>query len=94
MTKSDIVEKISRQHGLYKRESVILVDSVFKLIEEGLEKGEQIKISGFGRFEVKQKAARLAKNIRTGEPILIDARRTLTFKPSELLRSRLNDFRL
>jgi integration host factor subunit alpha len=91
MTKSDIVEEISRQHGLYRKESVNLVDSVFKLIEEGLEKGEQIKISGFGRFEVKQKAARLARNIHTGEPLVIDARRTLYFKASEQLRSRIND---
>jgi integration host factor subunit alpha len=93
MTKSDIVEEISRQHGLYRKESVTLVDSVFKLIEKGLEKGEEIKISGFGRFEVKQKAARLARNIRTGEPLVIDARRTLSFKASEQLRSRLNDSR-
>lgn len=91
MTKADIVEEISRQHGLYKKESSSLVDSVFRLIEEGLEKGEQIKISGFGRFAVKVKSARQAKDIRTGETIVIDARRTLSFKPSLLLRSRLND---
>jgi integration host factor subunit alpha len=63
---------------------------VFSLIKSTLESGEKLKIAGFGNFEVKQKADRRGRNPQTGEEITIEARRILTFKPSNILRNNLN----
>jgi len=68
-----------------------MVESAFSIMKETLEKGENLKISGFGSFVVKQKADRRGRNPQTGEPIPIKARRILTFKPSTLLRTAINE---
>ncbi len=91
MTKADIVEKIYRATNLTKKEATEIVESVFALAKSTLETGEKIKISGFGIFEVKEKAARRGRNPQTGETIEISARRVLTFKPSQLLKKSLNE---
>ncbi len=75
MTKADIVEKISLMTDFTKQESAEIVESVFDLVKSTLGRGEKIKISGFGNFEVKEKAAR----------------RVLTFKPSQVLKKSLNE---
>lgn len=90
MTKADIVEKIHTTTGLSKKDSAEMMESVFAIIKEALEAGESIKVSGFGNFEVKQKDARRGRNPQTGEAIIIEARRVLTFKPSTLLRQAVN----
>jgi integration host factor subunit alpha len=90
MTKADIVEKIHTGTGFSKKESVDLVESVLAIIKSTLESGESIKISGFGKFEVKKKADRRGRNPQTGETLTIEARRILSFKPSMLLRSAIN----
>lgn len=90
MTKSDIVEKIHITTGLSKKDSAAMMESVFAIIKESLEAGETIKISGFGVFEPKQKNARRGRNPHTGEVITIEARKVLTFKPSNLLRDAIN----
>lgn len=90
MTKADIVEKVANKLGFTKRESQDLVESVFSLLKSTLESGENIKISGFGKFEVKQKKDRRGRNPQTGESITIEARRILSFKPSTLLRTAVN----
>ncbi len=90
MTKAEIVEKISLTSYLNKKESADIVESVFDLIKSTLETGENIKIAGFGNFEVKEKAARRGRNPQTGESIEIAARRILTFKPSQILKNSLN----
>jgi len=90
MTKADIVENVSRTCGLAKKESYDLVESVFSIVKATLETGQEVKISGFGKFEVKQKNARRGRNPQTGESIILDPRKVLTFKPSNLLRAAIN----
>ena len=90
MTKADIAERIQVGIGLTKKESAELMEAVFSIMKTTLEAGENLKISGFGNFEVKQKADRKGRNPQTGETITIGARRVLTFKPSTVLRQAIN----
>lgn len=90
MTKADIVERIAEKCGITKKESIDMVESVFSILKLTLEEGEDIKISGFGKFEVKKKHARKGRNPQTGESITIDARSVLSFKPSSVLKSAVN----
>ena len=89
MTKADIAEKIHITTGFSKKDS-FMMESVFAIMKESLEAGETIKISGFGSFVVNQKNARRGRNPQTGEAITIEARKVLTFKPSNLLRDAVN----
>lgn len=91
MTKADIIEKIYGQVGLSKRESGEVVELVFDALKACLERGEKIKISGFGNFVVREKLARVGRNPQTGDPIEIGARRVLSFRPSQVLKSAIND---
>src|SRR5262245_41383072 len=92
MTKADIIENIyERVGGFSKKEAAEIVETVFDTIKETLEKGEKIKISGFGNFVVRDKNARAGRNPQTGQEITISARRVLTFKPSQVLKNVLND---
>jgi integration host factor subunit alpha len=90
MTKADIIEQIYEKVGFSKKESAEIVELVFDLMKDTLEKGEKIKISGFGNFVVRQKRPRIGRNPQTGEEIEISARRVLTFRPSQVLKSALN----
>jgi integration host factor subunit alpha len=90
MTKADMVEKIYEKIGFSKKESAELVETVFDIIKCTLEKGEKIKIAGFGNFVVKEKSDRRGRNPQTGEEITIVARKILTFKPSQVLKSVIN----
>jgi len=90
MTKADIVETIYEKVGFSRKESADIVDLVFDLLKETLEKGDKIKISGFGNFVVRKKRPRKGRNPQTGDEIQITARRVLTFKPSQVLRKALN----
>jgi integration host factor subunit alpha len=90
MTKADIVERIYEKIGFSKKESADIVDLVFNIMKETLERGEKIKISGFGNFIVRAKHARRGRNPQTGEAMEISARKVLTFKPSPILRSAVN----
>lgn len=89
LTKADIVEKVHEKIGFSKKDSSEIVERVFELIKQTLEKGEHVKISGFGKFDVRSKRARRGRNPQTGEEIEISARRVLTFKPSQLLKDAL-----
>ena len=91
MTKADLVNAIYERVGFSKNESARIVETVFELLKETLEKGEKIKISGFGNFVVREKRARIGRNPQTNEEITISARRVLTFKPSQVLRNALKD---
>ena len=73
-----------------KKESAELVETVFDLIKSTLEDGDKIKIAGFGNFVVKEKSDRRGRNPQTGEEITIVARKILTFKPSQVLKSAIN----
>ncbi len=90
MTKADIVERIHQRIGFSKKESAEMVETVFSILKSTLEAGEKIKIAGFGNFVVKQKADRRGRNPQTGDTITIAARRILTFKPSQVLKSSIN----
>lgn len=91
MTKADIVEAIHQKAGVSKKEAADLVEMVFDTIKETLGRGEKIKISGFGNFVVRDKNPRTGRNPQTGEAIQITQRRVLTFKPSQVLRTDVND---
>lgn len=90
MTKADIVEKVYEKIGFSKKEASELVELVFGTLKERLEKGEKVKISGFGKFEVREKKSRIGRNPQTGERITISARRVLNFSPSQVLKAMLN----
>ncbi|MDH3807853.1 MAG: integration host factor subunit alpha [Desulfuromonadales bacterium] len=91
MTKADLIEKISLMTAFTKKESAEIVERVFDVVKATLEAGENIKIAGFGNFEVKEKAARNGRNPQTGEIIEIAPRRVLTFKPSQVLKKSINE---
>ncbi len=90
MTKAEIVEKIYEQVGFSKRESADIVDSVFEIMKDTLSKGDKIKISGFGNFIVRSKRERIGRNPHTREAITISARKVVTFKASQILKSAVN----
>ena len=90
MTKADLVECIYENLDISKTESAETVETVFSILKKTLERGEKVKISGFGTFTVNQKKPRKGRNPQTGEGITISARRVLTFKPSSVLKKRLN----
>ncbi|GFE56733.1 integration host factor subunit alpha [Geobacter sp. AOG1] len=90
MTKADLVDKIHAVVGYSIKESVDILETVLSLMKDTLEKGEKIKIAGFGNFEIRQKADRRGRNPQTGEAITITSRRVLTFKPSTVLKQAIN----
>ncbi|MEK6599660.1 MAG: integration host factor subunit alpha [Deltaproteobacteria bacterium] len=90
MTKADIVENIFEKVGFSKKDVTEVVELIFEKIKESLEKEENVKISGFGNFMVRQKRARRGRNPQTGKDMTITARRVLTFKPSQILKDSVN----
>lgn len=90
MTKAELAEKICLTTELTKKESAEVVECVFDLLKTTLEAGENIKLTGFGNFEVKKKSSRRGRNPQTGEDLEISARKVLTFKPSQVLKLALN----
>ena len=90
MTKADIFEKVQASTEFNRKESAEMVEAVFAIMKSTLESGENLKISGFGNFVVKQKANRRGRNPQTGESLTIEARRILTFKPSGILKDQIN----
>ena len=86
LPKSDIVEDLNNEIGLNKREAKELVDSLFNNIKNKLENGEEVKLSGFGNFQLKNKSPRPGRNPRTGEDVEITARKVVTFKSGQKLK--------
>jgi integration host factor subunit alpha len=86
LTKAQLAELLFEQIGLNKRESKDMVDAFFELISQSLVEGQDVKISGFGNFQIRTKAARPGRNPRTGEPVAIEARRVVTFHASPKLK--------
>ncbi len=91
MTKADIVARINEKTGFSMRESADLLELLFSIMKDTLAAGENIKVSGFGNFEVRHKADRLGRNPQTGETMTIEARRILAFKSSVLLKQAINE---
>ena len=91
MTKAEIIDAVYEQVGGFsKKEAAEIVEAVFDTMKEVLADGQKIKISGFGNFVVRAKKQRIGRNPQTGAPIPIEARRVLTFKPSQVLKAELN----
>lgn len=89
LTKADIATRLFEEIGLTKREAKEIVELFFKQICEALAKGQQVKISGFGNFELHDKNERPGRNPKTGEMIPVSARRVVTFRSGQKLRARV-----
>ena len=89
LTKAHLADLLFEQIGLNKRESKDMVDAFFDLISDKLVNGEDVKISGFGNFQIRTKASRPGRNPRTGEAIAIQARRVVTFHASHKLKEQI-----
>ena len=90
VTRSHLAEMIYAEVGLSRNESADLLESVLERISSRLEEGESVKISGFGTFSVRQKGRRIGRNPKTGEEVPILPRRVLVFRPSHVLKARIN----
>jgi len=89
LTRMDLSEAVFREVGLSRNESADLVESVLQHMSDALVKGQQVKISSFGTFSVREKSARVGRNPKTGEEVPILPRRVLTFRPSHLMKDRV-----
>ena len=90
VTRADLCEAVYQRLGLSRAESADLVEVVLKEISDCLEKGEPVKLSSFGTFTVREKGERVGRNPKTGVEVPITSRRVLTFKPSNVLKARIN----
>jgi integration host factor subunit alpha len=92
LTKADIAEHLYEELGLNKREAKDLVDLFFEEVRAALANGQQVKLSGFGNFDLRDKNERPGRNPKTGEEIPISARRVVTFRPGQKLKSRVEAY--
>jgi integration host factor subunit alpha len=92
LTKADIADRLFNEVGLNKREAKEFVDAYFEIIRGALENGENVKLSGFGNFQLREKNQRPGRNPKTGEEIPISARRVVTFRPGQKLRARVEAY--
>ena len=90
LTKADIAEAVYKKTRYTKIQSLELVDSLFEIMKQTLESGEDVLISNFGKFSVKEKRERKGRNPQNGQPMIIAPRKVLTFKCSGKLRERIN----
>lgn len=89
-TTAEITDKIAAEHGLTKAQAKTIVDSVFKQIAEAAKDGAETNIAGFGKFKVKERAAREGRSPATGETVQIAAKKALTFAPAKAVKDALN----
>ncbi|HTT08870.1 MAG TPA: integration host factor subunit alpha [Gammaproteobacteria bacterium] len=92
LTKAEMAEKLFEELGLNKREAKELVEMFFEEIRAALESGQQVKLSGFGNFDLRKKNQRPGRNPKTGEEIPITARRVVTFRPGQKLKARVEAY--
>ena len=90
LTKAMIAEAIAKQNGFTKKRSVDVVETLLELIKKSLESGEDVLVSGFGRFCVKEKKTRKGRNPATGDDLMLAPRKIVTFKCSGRLRDKIN----
>ena len=91
LTKIELAANLMAKHGLSKIEAKNVVESFFEEIRVALEQGKEVKLSGFGNFELRDKASRPGRNPKTGESVPVSARRVVVFKPGQKLRSRVEN---
>ncbi len=89
LTRMDLSEAVFREVGLSRNESAALVESVLGHISDALARGESVKISSFGTFNIRDKSERIGRNPKTGEEVPIHPRRVLTFRPSHIMKERV-----
>ena len=87
VTRADLSEAVYQEVGLSRNESAELVESVLRIISDSLSEGDNVKISSFGSFSVRQKSGRMGRNPKTGEEVPIGPRKVLVFRPSQVLKS-------
>ena len=92
ITKDSLIEMVHNEIGLNKREAKELIESFFEQIKKSLEEGNDIKLSGFGNFNLRDKAPRPGRNPKTGEEVTISSRRVVTFKSGLKLKSKLEGY--
>jgi integration host factor subunit alpha len=92
LTKAEIVDHLSREIGINKREAKEIVELFFQSVSESLTKGHQVKLSGFGNFTLHDKNERPGRNPKTGEEIPVSARRVVTFRSGQKLRARVGKY--
>ena len=92
LTKADMAERLFEELGLNKREAKEMVEKFFEVIRISLENGEQVKLSGFGNFDLREKKQRPGRNPKTGEELPISARRVVTFKAGQQLKQRVEAY--
>ncbi|MEW7980603.1 MAG: integration host factor subunit alpha [gamma proteobacterium symbiont of Phacoides pectinatus] len=92
LTKAEMAERLFDELGLNKREAKEMVEMFFEMIRAALEGGSQVKLSGFGNFDLREKKARPGRNPKTGEEIPITARRVVTFRPGQKLKARVEAY--
>ncbi len=90
LTRMELSEAVFRSVGLSRNESAELVESVLDEVSDALVRGEMVKISSFGTFSVRGKTARIGRNPKTGEEVPIEPRRVLTFRPSHIMKERVD----
>lgn len=90
LTRADLADAVHREVGLSRQDSAALVESVLGMISDTLVKGETVKLSSFGSFQLRDKNGRVGRNPKTGEEVPIDPRRVLVFKPSQVLKERVD----
>ena len=91
LTKQEVVERIAESNGFLKNQAQDTTEILLELIKSALESGEDVLISGFGKFQIKDKAPRRGRNPATGNALLLNARKVVTFKCSAKLREKIND---
>ena len=91
LTRADLSEAVYREVGLSRNESAALVESILRHVSDALVEGQTVKISSFGAFAVRDKGARIGRNPKTGEEVPIEPRRVLVFRPSHILKDRMNE---
>ena len=92
LTKAEMAQRLFEDVGLNKREAKEFVDAFYEVVRDALERGEQVKLSGFGNFDLRQKNQRPGRNPKTGEEIPISARRVVTFRPGQKLKVRVEAY--
>jgi integration host factor subunit alpha len=90
LTKINIIDAIYEKIGIPKKDCVKIFESLFDIIKDDLDKGNDVMISGFGKWTIKAKKKRKGRNPQTGKEMIIDAKRVVTFKPSKVLRDAVN----
>ena len=91
MTKADLVEEVSKVTELTRKDSEVIVDTLFESVIKALRTGDKLEVRGFGSFRVRQRNARVGRNPKTGEKVEVPAKRVPYFKPSKELKDLIND---